>query len=564
MEWLSRVRRDTGGPGEDQVAGYVAQQLDKNGVRCEVHEFNAFLSYPVRATLEVIEPEQCSFRAITHSFGRSTGPGGVIAQLKHVPDGVVSHGAGCAVLVDGLLSPIKVLEASRCGVSALIYANTEWFIHNMVSTTIWGTPGLFQVDRIPNVPVISVNDKTGARLKELLARGPLKVRVVTEVKTGWFRSRLPEAIIPGAVEPEQFVLVGGHSCSWELGVTDNSTGIAALLEIARLLNQRRLQRSVRIGWWPGHSHGRYAGSTWYADRFWENLDRNCLAYHNIDSPGVRGATYYIARHTSAEVERFIVEIVSRLTGQAEVPVHRPSKSADQSFLNIGVPSFSCYPFLPEGHPDRRPWTGGSGGAWWWHTEHDTPEKYDANVLANDVRLSATAVLELCQARVLPIDFMLVASELTELLRHVAVAAGGYLDMSTLRAKAEAFQSAARMVSDVKSRLSRCEVEKTGGAGADAKVQRLNRLLMQISRILMPVTYTSSSRFTHDSADLVPVMRAEAATLFPELSKAELLAGLSGRHEFGFLVADLTREMNRVGDALDRATELVRDTIVSLI
>ena len=57
-------------------------------------------------------------------------------------------------------------------------------------------------------------------------------------------------------------------------VKDVTTGDAAMLEIARILwaNRGDLRRSVRLAWWPGHSTGRYAGSTWFADHFGRSLE----------------------------------------------------------------------------------------------------------------------------------------------------------------------------------------------------------------------------------------------------------------------------------------------------
>ena len=57
-------------------------------------------------------------------------------------------------------------------------------------------------------------------------------------------------------------------------------------------NRDKLKRSVRIAWWPGHSTGRYAGSTWFADAFAIDLDENCVAQVNCDSPGCRWATLF--------------------------------------------------------------------------------------------------------------------------------------------------------------------------------------------------------------------------------------------------------------------------------
>jgi len=70
-------------------------------------------------------------------------------------------------------------------------------------------------------------------------------------------------------DESKFVLLHGHYDSWDVGVGDTPTGDACMMEVARMLwaNRDRLERSVRICWWPGHSTGRFAGSTWYADTY---------------------------------------------------------------------------------------------------------------------------------------------------------------------------------------------------------------------------------------------------------------------------------------------------------
>ena len=75
------------------------------------------------------------------------------------------------------------------------------------------------------------------------------------------------------------------------------------------------------------------------------------------------------------------------------------RAADQSFLANGVPSFSAYPFLPDGHPDRRPWTGGCANAWWWHTDEDTLDKADVDMLARDVHVGLEAIWDLTNGAV---------------------------------------------------------------------------------------------------------------------------------------------------------------------
>ena len=516
LEWFAGVRRDTGGSGEDAAAAYLVEQLTAAGVPVRVHEFDAFLSYPRAATLRVADAGGEAFACVTHSFTRPTGAKGIRARLRYVPDNDFSDAAGEVLLVDGLCTPITVLEASKAGVRALIFANQGDVVHNMIGTTIWGTPSADQLDRLPTVSAVSIAKPDGDALKGLLAKGPVEVVMTTEVETGWYRSKLPEAIIePGAPDAgDEFVLVGAHYCSWEVGITDNATGDTCLLELARILHGARdqLKRGVRFCWWPGHSHGRYSGSTWYADTYFRELADRCIVYHNIDSPGVKGATQYVARHTTAEVEGFCTGVIGDMTGQTDPPIHRPSRAADQSFLANGVPAFSTYPFLPEGHPDRKAWTGGCANAWWWHSTEDTLDKADVDILTLDTRVSVTAMTSLTRRR---------AADRSEcgdrgdprLRRGVRVGNGPAVrSRPSSRRRATCTRPATAFVARAR-------------AAADPAAQaEANATLMALSRVLLPATYTKGGRFTHDPAEWSPIMRNTKSSLFPGLNPGLQLAG----------------------------------------
>src|SRR5262249_32564440 len=141
-------------------------------------------------------------------------------------------------------------------------------------------------------------------------------------------------------DPHHFVLLHGHYDSWSVGVGDNATGNACLLEIARVLwrNRAQLKRSVRIAWWPGHSTGKFAGSTWYTDRFALDLHRHCVAHINCDSPGCRDATAYENIPWMSENMDFVKQVVHDVTGQ-KATGKRPSQSSDYSFNNLGISGY---------------------------------------------------------------------------------------------------------------------------------------------------------------------------------------------------------------------------------
>jgi len=103
---------------------------------------------------------------------------------------------------------------------------------------------------------------------------------------GWKKTLLVGNSDPGSRLAQEFVLLHGHIRLWHVGIGDNATGNAAMLEIARIFwqNRDRLKRSVKIAWWPGHSTGRYAGSTWYVDNNALDLVDNCVAHLNLRLP----------------------------------------------------------------------------------------------------------------------------------------------------------------------------------------------------------------------------------------------------------------------------------------
>jgi N-acetylated-alpha-linked acidic dipeptidase len=550
LEWFSKVRRDTGGAGETAAANYICETLRADGVPVTLHKFDAFLSYPRHARLGVAGHDDIELPCLTHSFAASAAPGEVSGELIAAKGGMLAKAAGRVTLVNGLATPITILEASRAGCAAIVFANEDRVIHNMIGTTIWGTPELDQMDRLPKIPAVSINRESGALLTRLLDGGRVDVAVETTVDTGWTTSLLPEVRIEGAVEPEPFALIGGHYCAWDVGVTDNATGDACLLEIARILWSHRseLRRSVRVCWWPGHSHGRYSGSTWYADTFFTDLAERCLAYQNIDSPGVKGATSYVARHTCAELQDYCRSLIHEITGQADAPIHRPSRAADQSFLANGVPSFSAYPFLPDGHPDRRPWTGGSANAWWWHTDEDTRDKADEEILVQDVRLGVLAAVQLANAAIVPLNYAATAREILEFVEDLQPKTGGHVDFGPIVAEAQRFAASAATL----------EAAKSAHASDPAGARRVNAALIRLGRILNPVIYSQRGRFHHDPAEWSPIMRSTARYTLAGLGVSAGLPEMAGTRQFGFLRAQVVREMNRVVTALREANALLAE------
>ncbi|MDG3006570.1 M28 family metallopeptidase [Paludisphaera mucosa] len=100
------------------------------------------------------------------------------------------------------------------------------------------------------------------------------------------------ATLPGAVEPDRWVMLGNHRDAWVHGAVDPGSGTAATLEVCRALG-----KAVKDGWkprrtivyasWDAEEYG-LIGSTEWAEQFAADVDRKAALMLNVDS-AVSGA-----------------------------------------------------------------------------------------------------------------------------------------------------------------------------------------------------------------------------------------------------------------------------------
>jgi len=540
--------RESGSPGEAQAYDYIERTLKSYGVEVERREIEAYISLPLEGRL--LLPDGGAIEGLTHSF--STSVEALDAEVVDVGDGRpedLARAAGKIALVRGLAAPGRAWAAQQAGTLGQIFVLMD-HLHNMIVTTVWGTPSPETASRIPATPCLSILGADGERLRALLARGPLRVTMRTRVRTGWMP--IPHLVGELAGRREnRFVLLSGHVDSWHYGAMDNGAANATMLEVARLLAGRRdaLGRGIRFAFWSGHSHGRYAGSSWYADHAWRELHQRCILHLNVDSTGARGATDYSVLHATEDAQRFAERVVADVTGQRSRG-RRFSRAGDQSFWGAGVPSaFMSLSGLPKQDTElsraMERLVGSAGFPWWWHTKDDTVDKIDADVLALDTRVYLASALRWLNAPVLPLDHRPAAQSLLAELETLQAVAGARFDLSpaldAARALVERLERVAALLSSVEART--------------AQLDAINRGLMRLSRVLVPLAYTRGDRFTHDLALPLPPLAG--------LQPARSLAALDAEGDaFKFARAALVRERNRSVHALDSAAS-VADDLLSL-
>lgn len=548
--------RDSGSEDERKAAEYIVQTVRGYGVDAEILEFDSLISWPLAGRLAILnregqETEEVPVR--TRSFGIQTPQGGVDAELVFVPfeapkpgEMIFSHRAvagdytgldvtGKIVLTaDGGPDGIRRAQERGAVGHIHIWPSDENVIHEMIGTSVWGTPTPDSAKRLPTIPVLGVNNADGNRLAKQLEGGPIRVRMESNVRTEWMRLPLATAEIPGTDGSGDFLLVGSHIDSWYEGITDNATGDAALIEMARVLSEHRgeLRRGVRFGWWPGHSTGRYSGSTWYADTRFRELRDHSVGYLNIDSPGVRESTIWDCRYNCGEIEAITSDVVSTLSGQTP-NIRRPLRAGDQSFLGVGLASLGAFRMLPLDHPDRKA-VGGCGGGYWWHSPEDTLDKADAQILAEDTRIYVTLTARMCTPTTIPYDFTPAARDFIDHLTPLQEIAGQHLDLTEVLAAADQFLTATQRLA----------------VNPISDVASLNDRLKRLSRITNAALFTIDGPYEMDPALQLPVL--------PGLDPMKQLATLDpATDEFQFLLTKLRRQKNRILDALLTAIEVAQ-------
>jgi len=551
LDSIVQYDRLSGSAGENAAVDYLYRTLTEEGIEARVDTILAFVSNPVSASVEVpgtaFAPE-----AITVSgsgtimdleapvvdlgslgdlppFLTETGERLVLVQdLLGAPSRLDAEGEsgaypdlqGRIALVTGQPRPGPVVQIAGMGAAGVVFVNPEERLNDLTTTSVWGAPSLRSYHRIPTLPVAQIKRSAGDRLRAMMGEGPLEVRMSVETDTGWKELHMVVARVPAPDPDAPYVLAGGHLDSWHHGGTDNAGANVAMLELTRAFHGNRagLKRGLVTAWWPGHSNGRYAGSTWFVDRMFDDLRRNALAYVNFEGLGQIDAKAFGATATASLSG--LAQTVVRLEVGADIRTRPPGRNSDQSFNGVGLPLLQLnHSRLAE-----------DGGYWWWHTPDDTRDKVSAEILKTDTDLYGAALGRLLADPVFPVDLSATVERLGALLRDRQETAGEHLDLSLALHRQEALRE---LIAEIQRALP-----PEGRPDVD-------RALIAVLRPLHRVLYTLQGPYHPDPA-------VDQGAL-PGLNAVEILASRDPSSDaYQFALATLLRERARILEALDQA------------
>ena len=542
---IARRVKLSGTAEEREALDFVRSRMDAYGFRTAVLTHDAYISLPGDCSVTV---DGRALEAITHSFSLPSPEGGLRGVPVHLGAGTDADFAGRdvagrIVLLDGMATPATAVRATRAGAAGQLHVSHHEHKHEMCISPVWGSPSARTLAQMPATVAATVSLADGTAIRDALARGGSpEITIRAAVDTGWRKTPILVAELDapaGADAP--FVMLSGHHDTWYFGVMDNGSANVGMMEVARLAAGRRddWTRGLRVVFWSGHSHGRYSGSAWYADAFWDELDARCAAHVNVDSLGGVGATALGHSAAMTDLRHLARDAVEAHAGTPYTG-KRKARSSDDSFVGIGIPSmFGSVSEQATRHAAARNALG-----WWWHTPHDLLDKVDEANLVRDTTVLTEVVWRLLSEPVLPLDHGATADSLLGELATLHDALGDRFPVAPLIALAEGVRDAAATVA--------ARAPNAGGAAA----ARASLALMRASRALIPVDYANGERFDPPAALPVPAWSA--------LEPLRALAAVpDGTDEARFHTVDATRARNRVAHALREAKAALNEAAAAL-
>jgi Zn-dependent M28 family amino/carboxypeptidase len=312
--------RVAGGPGYAASVRYVRDQLAAAGYRPTVSTF-PFTSYRERREVaRQLTPVERTIRVEAIDYSPSTPTGGLRGRVAPADNGcepgdfpgtrgriaIASRGV-CFIYQ-------KAQHAAAAGATALLVFNPE---PGPIDATL-GDPNA------SSIPVAAIEAPIARSLL-----GADDATVSLEIATEKRRTT-SQNVIAGTRARGRVLLVGAHldSVLAGAGINDNGTGVATVLEIARIVRAHAPGLAVRFAFWSGEEFG-LIGSRAYAG----GVDpAQLVGYLNFDMLGTRGGSAGVYQGPFAQR---LLRYFERRRQRAEI-VDLTGRSDHFPFEQIGV------------------------------------------------------------------------------------------------------------------------------------------------------------------------------------------------------------------------------------
>jgi len=290
--------RVAGTPAEADAADYIATQMMNYGLEVEIQEFDIIyfeeLSTP---GLERVSPNPTTYTVdVDFATMSYSGAGNVTASIQAVdlllpPTGGSTSGCEAADFAGFPAGNIALIQRGTCyysdkalnaqaagAVGVIIFneGNTPDRVPLMYGTL--GGPGI-------NIPVQSTSHALGVELYNLTLSGDVTMHMFVDTVTEERTSQNVIGTLEGTHPEQGIVYIGGHydSVSNAVGANDDASGVAGMLEAARVLSTKghRTKATLKFIAFGAEEIG-LDGSYWYVVENYDEVTTLGLGMVNLD------------------------------------------------------------------------------------------------------------------------------------------------------------------------------------------------------------------------------------------------------------------------------------------
>lgn len=387
--------RVAGTSAEVAAADYIAAEMEDCGLNVEIQEFDIIyfeeLSDPL---LEQISPNPTIYDQYDDFMTMQySGGGDITAPLESVdimyPPGPNANDStsGCeaadfAGFTPGSIALIqrgtcyystKAMNAQNAGAVGVIIFNEGQPDRQDVMLGTLGGPGV-------TIPVVSTSFAVGEELYNLTLTGDVTVHMDIDVITEERTSQNVIGTLEGTQPEQGVVYIGAHydSVPGAQGANDNASGIAGVLEAARLFGTKnhRTKATMKFLAFGSEEIGLF-GSYWYVSENYDEVTSMGLGMINLDMIAVGEILNIGNMGLAADDLLDCTKDKADAMGIKWDPFTAPANSDHVHFESVGCPvSYLTHTVDP-----------------YYHTPEDTPDKIQVDTLDENGELAAAVMYE---------------------------------------------------------------------------------------------------------------------------------------------------------------------------
>jgi len=392
--------RLAGTEGDAKSIDYMSQHFAKAGLKVEYDTFTApsFIENEAKVLLSHQLRREFRVRAMLYSV--PTDPEGVKGELVYA--GLCRKEDFAKIDANGkivMFSRTKdkdafweeVANAAKNGAKAVIMIDyNPWIFTATLESGYFDIQKRFLPVEPNPIPAVTINSNDGQYLLEQVSKGKVEATLIVDVKNEEKETKNVRATIEGGKKADEKILVIAHRDTANTpGANDNASGLATLIELAHILPNYQLDRSVELMAVGAEEELGSLGSYNYCKMHKNKLEK-IKAVINVDMVAVGSKLKVITEgfwpdrgklETSKEINKLLIEEANKLGYFAEYGICTFATSDEGRFIDTGVPASWLW------KPDDP----------YYHSMEDTPDKVNPNDIKAVCEIVKNTVIKLAKA-----------------------------------------------------------------------------------------------------------------------------------------------------------------------